>query len=98
MNELHFSHNIIVDKLKRQKNKKETLIHLYPHRDSVLQCFYFSLAYRALMLGDDDDYIFPQFAKRAANQTEDKSDSKVSSLWSSNFGELSSPLCAFLRN
>ena len=40
-------------------------------------------------MADDSDYIFPDFAKRALKkQTESKSDSKVSSLWSSYFTDV----------
>ena len=86
--ELHFEYHIIEDRLKRHKNKTESLLQLYPHRKSFLQCIYFSLFYRIVMLGDDGDYIFPEFANKAANQSESKSDSKVSSLWSSYFSDI----------
>ena len=88
INELHYSYHVLQPKLKRQKFGEESLLCIYPHKNSALQDYYFSLFHRIIMLGDDDDYIFPEFARKAANQTDSKSDSKVSSLWSANFSEL----------
>ena len=88
VNELHYNYHILQPHLKRHKFGKEQPISVYIHRDSMLQDYYFSLGYRIVVIGDDDDHIFPGFGKRAENQTEAKSDSKVSSLWSSQFSDL----------
>ena len=86
--ELTYQYYILQPKLKRHKLGKEQLISIFPHRETLLLCYYFSLLYRIVMMGDDSDYIFSDFAKRALKQTESKSDSKVSSLWSSYFTDL----------
>ena len=68
VNELHCKFRIMQAQLKRQRFGKEQLISVCPHLDSMLQDYYFSLLYRIIMMGDDEDYTFPEFAKRAANQ------------------------------
>ena len=88
VSELHYRYNILQSKLKRHKHGKEQLLSIYPHRDSVHQDYYFSLFYRIIMVADDDDFIFPEFARKARKQTEAKSDSRVSSMWSAYFADL----------
>ncbi len=83
-----YQYHILQSLLKRQKFGKETHKAIYPHKDSIHQDYYFSLFYRIVMMGDDDDFIFPEFAEKALKQSESKSDSKVSALWSAHFEDL----------
>lgn len=89
VNEMHYRYTILQSKLKRHKNAKESQIPIFPHRDGMLQDWYFSLMYRIVMIPDDDSLIFPNFGEKAMQtNSDDKSDSKVSSLWSYYFREL----------
>ena len=88
VNELHFHYEVIQSYLKRQKFGEESHVPVYPQRDSIHQDYYFSLIYRIVMLDDNNDFIFPEFANKAAKQSDSKSDSKVSGLWTTYFNEL----------
>ncbi len=88
VNELHCSYDVLQTKLKRQKFGKESDIAICPHSTSFFQDYHFSLLHRIVMLGDDTDFIFPMFAAKSLNQTDSKSDSKVSALWTACFKEL----------
>lgn len=89
ISEMNFRYDILQSFLKRQKNSKEQHVPIYPHRDGPLQDYYFSLIYRIIVMGDDESFLFPDFAHKASQtNADDKSDSKVSQLWSAYFKDL----------
>ncbi len=88
INESHVQFKVIEAFLQRQKDGPEQYIPVFPHRDSYHEDYYFSLVYSLVMMENDSEYMFPTFADKARNETDEKSDSKVSSHWSTVFRKL----------
>jgi hypothetical protein len=88
VNEDVYQYSILQTDVQRQKNGPFQSISVYPHRDGVLEDFYFSLIYMVVMVGCGKEYIFPTFSEAALKTTSNKSDSKVSSLWTNLFKDL----------
>lgn len=75
--------------IQKQKSGPFQSISIYPHRDGILEDFYFSLVYLVVMVGCGKPYITPNYAAAALNtNSKNFSDSKVSSLWKKQFEEL----------
>ena len=90
VNEDVYQYRVLAIDIQRQKNGPFQLLPIYPHYDGLFECFYFSLIYLVVMVGCGNQYIFPSFSKAALKTKSGKSDSKVSTLWSSCFDELRS--------
>jgi len=79
--ELHYNYRVFSAQVQRSKGGPFQELPVFPHRDSVHEDFYFSLAYNALMSTEMSSYVFPRFASRALQKTNDKKDSRVAALW-----------------
>jgi len=89
VNEQVYNYQVLSVDIDRQKNNPSQTLKIYPHRDGVLEDFYFSLIHLIVMKGcNQDDYIFPNFSKAALKKTQGKSDSAVSKEWTKLFSEL----------
>ena len=83
-----YQYSILQTEIQRQKGGPYQTIPIYPHRDGILEDFYFSMVYLTVMTGCENKYVFPMFSDAALKTTSNKSDSKVSSLWTKLFDEL----------
>ena len=81
VNEDVYQYKILQIDVQRQKDGPHQSIAIYPHRDGVFEDFYFSLIYLVVMVGCDTEFLFPKFSLAARKTKGDKSDSKVSPLW-----------------
>ena len=86
-----YRYDILQTEVLRQKQKDKPelqTVPVYPDRDGVLEDFYFSLIYMLVMVGCDNEYVFPTYSKEAIKTKEGKSKSKGSTLWKSHFNGL----------
>lgn len=74
--------------VKRQKNGQEQKLPIYPSATGWEQDWYFSLLYRILLVGNESDHIFPEFAEKALHARDNLNDSKVSALWRDYFKDI----------
>ena len=81
-------YHILQAEVQRQKEGPLQTIAIYPHRDGVLEDYYFSLVYLLVMTGCNDRFVLPTFAAAALKTKAGKSNSKVSSLWSGLFDDI----------
>ncbi|CAB9500266.1 expressed unknown protein [Seminavis robusta] len=88
VNEFTYSYNVLSVYCQRQKDNDPQQLPIYPHRDGVLEDFYFSLLYVIVLNGCDNEYTFPIFSKAALKTKSGTSDSKVSKEWSKIFDQL----------
>jgi hypothetical protein len=88
VNEDVYQYSILQTDVQRQKNGPLQSLPIYPHRDGILEDFYFSLIYLIVMVGCGNEYVFPSFSEAALKTKSSKSDSKVSSLWTNLKDEL----------
>ena len=88
VNEDVYQYRVLQIDIQCQKDGPSQSIPICPHRNGILEDFYFSLIYLVVMVGCSNEYIFPTFSKAALKMKSNKSDSKVSSLWSNLFNEL----------
>jgi hypothetical protein len=88
VNEDVYQYSVLQTDVQRQKDGPFQSLSIYPHRDGVLEDFYFSLIYLIVMVGCGNEYVFPSFSEAALKTKSNKSDSKVSSLWTDLFDKL----------
>lgn len=88
MNELYLQYDIIQADITRHKNGHHQSISIFPHKDCMAEDWYFSLIYQIIMMGEFGDFICPEFGSKSMQESEDKSDSKVSGLWVNVFKKL----------
>lgn len=81
-------YHILQAEVQRQKDGPLQNIAIYPHRDGVLEDYYFSLIYLLVMIGSNDRFVLPTFANAALKTKAGKSNSRVSSLWSGLFDDI----------
>jgi hypothetical protein len=72
-----YQYQILQSDIQHQKDGPFQSIPIYPHHDGVLEDFYFSLIYLVVMVGCNNECIFPSFSKAALKTKSNKSDSKV---------------------
>lgn len=88
VNEDVYQYHVLQTNIQRQKDGPFQSIPIYPHRDGVLEDFYFSLIYLVVMVGCGNEYVFPTFSNAALKTKSGKSDSQVSTLWANLFDEV----------
>jgi len=74
----------IVD-LDRMKTSTRSLLQMFPDKENVMYCWYFSLLYVMVLEDLPGEYVFPQYAEKVLSKQDDDVDSKVSSLYTSVF-------------
>jgi hypothetical protein len=86
INEMVYRYDILAVQLQRQKNGPFQTLPIYPHRDGLLQDFYFSLIHLIIVKGCDHEYVLPQFSSAALKTKKSgKSSSDVSRQWTKFF-------------
>ncbi|CAB9513877.1 expressed unknown protein [Seminavis robusta] len=88
VNELTYNYEVITTYCQRQKDNEPQNLPIYPHRDGILQDFYFSLLHLLVLNGCNNEYTFPIFSKAALKTKGGKSDSGVSKAWTKLFDRL----------
>lgn len=86
--EAHCRYQILSSDLQRQKDGPYKEIAVYPFRDGIRECYYFTLLYHIVLNDVSGQYVFPTFSKAALLTKDSKSDSKVSSLWTNCFKDI----------
>lgn len=81
-------YEVIAVDVQRQKDGPFQSLPVYPHRDGVLEDFYFSLIHLIVTNGCSGDFIFPNFSRASLKKKNGKSASKVSSEWNKLFKQL----------
>ena len=81
-------YHILQAEVQRQKDGPLQNITIYPHRDGTLKDYYFSLIHLLVMTGCNNWFVSPMFAVAALKTKSGKSNSQVSSLWSSLFDDI----------
>ena len=74
------TYKIIAKTMECFKTENFQSVQIYPHRDEMLFCYYWSLVYWLVMSGDSTEYMFPDFAKKIIRSETSKVDSKGLSL------------------
>jgi hypothetical protein len=88
-NELVYRYDILEVQLQRQKSGPLQTLPIYPHRDGILEDFYFSLIHLIVVKGCSHEYVLPVFSKAALKTKESgESNSGVSKEWTKFFGEI----------
>jgi hypothetical protein len=88
VNECIHRYDILQSDVQRQKDGPLQSIAIYPHRDGVLEDYYFSLIYLIVMTGCNNSFVLPTFSSAALKTKSGKSNSQVSSLWSTLFDDI----------
>ena len=88
INESVHRHNVLQTEIQRQKGNPLQTVLICPDRDGVLEDFYFSLIHLLVMVGCDNEHVFPTCSLEALKTKNSKSVSNVSTLWKARFGEL----------
>jgi hypothetical protein len=81
-------YDILQSDVQRQKDGPLQSIAIYPHRDGVLEDYYFSLIYLIVMTGCNNRFVLPTFSSAALKTKSGKSSSQVSLLWSTLFDDI----------
>jgi hypothetical protein len=83
-NEMVYRYDVLAVELQRQKSGKFQTLPIYPHRDGILEDFYFSLIHLIVVKGCDHDYMLPQFSRAALKTKKSgESSSDVYRQWTS---------------
>lgn len=86
INEMVCRYDVLGAQLQRQKNGPFQTLPIYPHRDGVLEDFYFSLIHPIVVKGCDHECVLPQFSQAALKTKKSgESSSDVSRQWSQFF-------------
>lgn len=80
-----YSYDILQCHLKRFKNGKLQELPLFPHRDCLLQDFYFSLLYHVVMNNISGTFICPSYADVTLQGKKEVCESQASQYWSSDY-------------
>jgi len=88
VNDVINQYDILQSDVQRQKDGPLQSIAIYPHRDGVLEDYYFSLIYLIVMAGCNNRFMLPTFSTAASKTKSGKSNSQVSSLWSALFDDI----------
>jgi len=88
VNECIHQYDILQSDVQRQKDGLLQSVAIYPHRDGVLEDYYFSLIYLIVMTGCNNRFVLPTFSSAALKTKSGKSNSQVSPLWSKLFDDI----------
>lgn len=89
MNEMTYSYHVIEAQFQRFKSGPYQTLPVYPHRDGLLEDFYFSMIHLIVVKGCNHEYVLPTFSKMALHTKDTgESDSGVSKEWTKRFNEL----------
>jgi len=84
--ELLYRYDVLVVELQRYKDGPWQTLPIYPHRDGLLEDFYFSLVHLIVVNGCNHEYVLPLFSKAALHTKKSgESDSRVSNRWTTIF-------------
>ena len=83
------SYKVAIVDLDRMKTSTRSILQMFPDRESVTNCWYFSLLYMLLLETLPSEFLFPLYADKVISKQDDDVDSKVSALFTSVFKELS---------
>ena len=72
----------------RHKTSTTQHIQVFPHKKSFLMCLHFALAYKLVLDNGEDDFLFPDYAKRLKYDNTNKIDSKTSNIFSDYYQNL----------
>lgn len=73
VNELTRRHNVMAVELQRQKDGPLQVLPIFPHRDGLLEDYYFSLIHLIVLCGCKDECILPTFSLAALKTKKDGS-------------------------
>jgi hypothetical protein len=75
VNEALYSYETLAVDIQRQKKKDTTIqtLPIYPHRNGILEDFYFSLLHHIVINGCQHEYMFPLFSEAALKKTSEVS-------------------------
>ena len=88
VNECIHQHGVLQSDVQIQKDGPLQSIAICPHCDGALEDYYFGLICLIVMTGCNDRFVLPMFSAAALKTKSGKSNSQVSSLWSSLFDDI----------